>query len=703
MAALQKIRSKSSLLVGIIAVGLLAFVIPWGEVTTFVNKMRDKAFVVNGTVVTTGEYAKRITEWESFQKSMSGQNSLDEFASSQIRELVYQQMVKEIMLDEECDKLGLTVTKQELEDMVYGQTQNLSPVLFQIFGNPQTGQIDRDGLNQFLSNINLDPKTLPEQQAAQIVANREVWSFIQNMMKYQRLEEKYSSLVAGSLLASNTEAKAVYEDSKNIADIAYVVQRYSSISDSTVQVDNKEIKALYDLRKSNYKLETELRKVSYFIKEVVPSDEDFAVVENEMNAVHEKLVTAENPATLVSEYSAVPYVDAFASASTLPADTRSFAQSASIGEVYGPARNGQAYIMYKLVDKTVAADSVKLQIIPMPQGLDLASSTHLADSLLSVVKGGKDFATVANEVMPGSNGGELGWMTEMMLSSAGIGKECFAASVGDVLKLNIGGITQLIRIQEKTKPVSKVKLAVIQMPVIVSDKTQNLLDNELNQFVSENSNTETFDNAAQAKGYSVVSNAILSPSEMALGQATGTRQVIHWAFNNKVGTIHKFEASDKRIIAIIKSEIKGDYMPMSEVSSALKAELINDKKAEKIIADLKSKNLNSLEACAEAVSGKVDTVKFVTFQTNTISGIGYEPIMNVFSKTGQINKLESPQKGKMGVYVLSLAAKETDSKEFNSQQTKEGIKQNNFYQTMSQALSVLRQKMNVEDNRVKFW
>jgi len=704
MAALQKIRSKSGLLVGIIAVGLLAFVFPWSEVSTFVNKMRDKAFVVNGEVVTTGEYATRISQFENFQKIMSGQNSLDERATSQIREAVYQQMVKEALLDDQAEKLGLAVTAKELEDMIYGL--NPTPVLYQIpiFMNPQTGQFDKGFMMQFLSDIQQDPSKLSPEQGAEIIARREVWAFIENMIKYQRLEEKYASLVAGSILVGDTEAKAAYDDSKNIADIAYVVQRYSALADSTVQVSDKEIRDLYDKRKNNYKLDNELRVISYFIKDVIPSDEDFSAVEQEMTAIYDKLVTTENPAVIVNEYSSNQYVDAFMAVSGLPADAKKFAQDASKGDIYGPVREGQSFIMYKLVDRANAADSVKLQMIPMPQGMDFRTTEHVADSLMSVIKGGKDFSAVAEEVIPGSNGGELGWMNEMTLSGAGIAKECFAASKGEVLKLNLQGQSVLIRIQDKTNPVPKVKLAVVQMPVIVSDKTQNAIDNELNQFVAESGNMQDFDNAAMSRGYAIISNARISPSDMFLGQATGTRQVIHWAFNNKVGTVNKFDnISDKRVVAVIKSEIKGDYLPVSEVSSELKAELIKDKKAEKMIADLNAKNLSSLDAYAQATEGRVDTAKFVTFQTSNITGVGYEPVMNVAAKKGQLNKIESPQKGRGGVYILNVINKTEDTKEFEAALMKQSIKQNNFYQMMSQAFPVLMHKMKVEDNRVKFW
>lgn len=703
MAALQKIRSKSTLLIVIISIGLLAFVFPWGEVRQFVARFEDKAFTVNGDIVPTGKYSERIAEWENFERIMSNSSSLDETTTAQIREATYQQMVKEMMLDDQAERLGLAVTSEELSDMVYGA--NVSPMLYGIplFANPQTNQFDQSRLIAFLSEINQNVATLNEEQKAEILAKKRVWAFIENMLKYRRLEEKYSSLVAGTFLVNNTESKAVYEDSKNVANIAYVLEKYTTMPDSLVQVTDKEIKALYDKRKNNFKQETDLRKVSYFIKDVVPSEEDFAVVEKEINAVVEKLKTSDNPAAVVSEYSASPYIDAFMSVSTLPAEAKTFVQSAAIGDIYGPVRNDESFIMYKLVDKTMAADSIKLQIIPLPQGLDEKTSAHIADSLYNVIKGGADFAAVAEQVMPGSNGGQLGWVNEMMLASAGIAEECFKAAKGDVLKLSISGQTQLVRIEDKTNPVSKVKLAVVQMPVVISDKTQNAIDNELNQFVTESGSLENFDKGARAKGYNLIANALIAPSEMTLGQANGSRQVIHWAFNEKAGSVKKFDMSDKRIVAIVKEHIDAGYMPVSEVSDVLKAELIRDKKAEVMINNLKSKNLQSLDAYAQAVSGKVDTVNYITFQTNNIMEVGYEPILNVYSKLGQVNKLEAPLKGLTGVYMINLVSKTEDTKPYNPEEIKASIRQGSTYQLMSESLNALRSKMEVKDNRVKFY
>lgn len=707
MAVLQTLRTKAAgLLIGILGLALLAFILSdlFSSGNAWYNKFKDKAFSVDGEVVPTKKYADRIEEWETFEKLRRNVTSLDEPIQAQIRESVYQQMVKEMMLADQAEKLGLSVSQEEMDDMAYGT--NISPVLYSVgfFTDPQTGQFDKNALTQFLTQVKQDISSVQDVQVqSQLIELKKVWAFIENMMKYQRLEEKYNALLAKTILVNNSEVKQSFEDTKNVADFAYVVQRYNTIPDSTIQVSESEVKALYEIRKNNYKLDTDLRKISYFIRDVIPSEEDYDAVAKEMDAAKNKLLTTNNPALVVNEYSSSQFIDAFVAVSALPQDAKKFAETASINEIYGPIRDDQSYVMYKLLDKTIAPDSIKLQVLPLPQNLDATITNQIADSLLNVIKAGKDFATVAQERAPGSNAGEAVWVNEMMLANTfGIGKQCFAANKGDILKLSLNGNLSLVRIDDKTKPVAKVKIASIYMPVLVSDKTQNTIDNELNQFLTESGKPEKIEADAQNKGYNLISDAMIYPSEPNLQQTPGSRQVIHWAFNEKVGSIKKFDLSDKRIIAVIKQDIPSGYMPESEVSVTLKAELIKDKKAAKMIEDLKSKNLTSLDAYAQQIGTRVDSVHFVTFDSNNISGIGFEPVFNVYSKVGQQNKLDGPLKGENGVYVLDAINKTVDTKEMNAAEIKSKLSQTTTYMMM-QSLSALTEKMKVEDNRVKFW
>lgn len=708
MAALQKIRSKAGLLIGVLAVALLAFIFPWSELTSFVNRSRDRAFSVDGEVISTGAYLTRVNEFENFQKMVSGQPSLDENTTAQIREYVYEQMVKEIMLNDEAEKLGLGISDEELRDLTVGS--NVSPILRQMpfFVDPQTGQFSSQALSQFLSFVNTDVRSIPAdqpQQRAQLQELQAVWGTILNLVKYQCLEQKYNALLAGSILLNDVEVKQGSEAATTVSNIAYVIDRYSNIADSSVTVTDKEIEKLYNDRKSNFKNNAELRKITYFSKEILPSQSDFDLVEKEIKEAREKLISAENPALVVADYSDVPYQDLYLSKKALYPEITSFVENASVGETYGPTRNSDAFRVYKLVDRTLAPDSVKLRMIILPEGTDAVIANNRADSIINVIKGGKDFAQVANEVYPQSNGGDMGWVTEPQLASAG--KEfvdaAFKAPKGEITKLNLQGQIQIVMPEDKTQPVSKYKIALIEMPVVVSDQTLASIDNEINEFVANNSDGKNFVTAANEKGYNLVQDNLVSGSNPGVGQIPGSRQVITWAFNEKPGSIKKFDLSDYKIVAMIDSKVDAGYLPMSEVSDGLKAELIRDKKAELMITDLKAQNLTTLDAYANSIGSKVDTAKFVTFDTPNIMGLGREYVLNVYAEVGQPNKIDGPIKGDNGVLILDVLDKTNQASNFNLGVFKQTFNSRNMYRVMSSSMEALKEKMDVQDNRVKFF
>ena len=708
MAILQKIRDRSGLLIAVIGVALLAFIL--GDLltsgNTFLRKYQDKAFVVDGDLVSTQEYFDRVSEWEDFQKMISGESSLDESATSQIRDIVYQQMVKERILDSQAKKLGLTVSKEEINDLVHGDV--ISPLLQQLplFVDPQTGQFDKSTLLNFLSTINTDESMLPPEQIAMVRQYKSIWLFVENLIKYQRLEEKYGSLLSSAVMVNDVEAKTTFDQTQQSADLIYVVQNYYTIADSVASVTDAEIKKFYNENQNLFKASNPRAKVTYFTKEIVPSDEDFDEVEKATSEVYEKLLTTTNAAAVVSDYSDAPFVDAYISANLLSPDERSFVQSAEVSDVYGPFRDGDSFKLYKYLGKTIAPDSVKLRMIGLPENMANDSLvTAYIDSLHIVIKEGKDFAEVANELNPQSNGGEVGWVREIDLVQAGpnVAQDIFSIPTGSVSKIKMPGQQSLIYVEEKTNPVEKYKLAVVNMPVIVSDKTQNNIDNELNQLVSEPDIRDNFTQLAQEKGYNVIPSQTVGATDHMLAQMQGSRQVINWALNEKEGAIKKFDLSRNRIVARVDKIIPAGVLPLSEVSDNIRSLLLNDKKAEKIISDLDSKNLSTLEEYAAAMDSKIDSVKFVDFNTSNITNLGNEPVLNAYAAYAPLNTIVGPLKGNMGVFVIDVINREQVEGEYNAEDQKIAMHSNAIYRLQNQAIEVLKDKMKVVDNRYKFY
>ncbi len=711
MATLQKIRDRGVLLVAVIGIALLAFIL--GDLLTSGNtlfaKSKDKAFVVNGKIVSTQEYAERISEWEEFQKMISGQSSLDEATTQQVREAVYDQMVREIILDNQAAKLGLSVSKAELNDLVHGES--ISPLLQSLpfFLDPETGLFDRDGLVQFLATVNTPDQSLQPEERAMIQQYKSLWLFIENMVKYQRLQEKYNALLSNAVIVNDIEAKSSFDFSQTSSDVAYAVQNYFSIPDSVVSVSEQEVKAFYDKNKSSFKMETPLAKISYFTKELVPSEDDFAEVEHQANEAYEKLAESSNIASIVADYSETPYRDVFVSASTLDNAQKAFVESASVSDIQEPIKDGNEYYIYKLVDKTVAPDSVRLRMMAIPDATVMGEDsivTNFVDSLFNELKTGQEFADLANSLNPQANGGDIGWAREVDLLSAGseLVKAVFSAPVGEPFKMKMPGQQMILQVEERTAPVQKYKVATVKIPVLVSDKTSNNIDNELNQLVNEPNVSKDFSELASEKGYFVMPNTSVSASDFTLMNIPGSRQIVTWAVNEKkMGTVRKFDLSNMRVVARVDRVYPAGTAPLSELSSSIKSRLMNDKKAEKIAADLAAKNLSSLEAYANEMNTEIDTVKFVSFDTQNISGIGFEPAINAAATFAPINKVSTPLKGNLGVYVVSVADRTSSDEEYDAKDQKQKVQSNNAYMIQMQSFESLKNKLKVEDNRYVFF
>ncbi len=709
MATLQKIRDKGGLLVVVIGLALAAFVL--GDLftsgSTFLGRARDKAFVVNGEIITTQQYADKITEFEEFQKMLSGQSSLDENTTSQIREAVYQQMVRERLLGNQAKKLGLVVSKAEINDLVHGES--ISPILQQLpfFVDPETGIFSHSALIEFLNVINI-PSPNPQEQAL-VDQYKSLWLFIEDMVRTQRLEEKYLSLLANAVIVNDVEAKTYFDLSQQTADIAYVMQNYFAVPDSLATVTGKEIKAYYDKHKRSYRLEAPLVKLSYFMKEIVPSDEDFAEVESESHIAYDQLQSSSNPAVVVADYSETPYRDVYMGETMFTPSQLDFARSASIDEMHGPVREGDSYQVFKLIDKITAPDSVRLRMMAVPDATMMGQDTLVAqfvDSIYGAIRGGESFAEVANSLNPASNGGDVGWAREIDLVSFGSEtvRTVFSAPVGEPIKLTVPGQQLILQVEERTRPVTKYKLAVINMPVLPSEKTSNNIDNELNQFVAMDDVGERFSELASENGYMVMPNMTFSANDPTLAQVPNSRQVITWAANEKdMGSVRKFDLTNLRIVARVDQVIPAGTTPLSEVSESIRMQLVNQKKAEQIIADLENQNLSSLEAYAAAMNSMTDTVGFVNFTTRNITGVGFEPTLNAVSAFAPLNTIAGPMKGNMGVYVATVINRTDGTEPYDAEEQKLSMMNNNSYRIQMQSVEVLKNRLGVEDNRFQFF
>ncbi|MGL4327845.1 MAG: SurA N-terminal domain-containing protein [Tannerellaceae bacterium] len=713
MATLEKIRSKAGLLVIVVGLALFAFIIGdfLNSGTAYWRHSQEKIAVIEGIPVNIQEYQKKVDEMTEMYKSQTGMTNIPEEYASQIRQTVFDTMVREIVLGEETSKLGMEVTPEELFDMVQGN--NISPVIQQMgmFKNPQTGAFDKTQLLNFLKAINDDASAVSGEQAAQLQQAKDFWLFWEKNMKQQRLEEKFATLLSKAVSANNIDALDAFEASSNNADIAYVMQSYSTIADSSVVVTDAEIEKLYNQRKEAFK-QAEGRVVSYIAVDIAPSQEDFDKVSSDMESVKTELTAAgaADVADVVNDNSDIPFLDAYLAGGSMDAEMKNFVQNANEGETYGPVFENNTYKMFKLVSKVSAPDSVLVSQILIPNMGDEKRAAQLADSLKTVLKGGANFADIAKQYSAdgaAQNGGELGWFTEAGALQAvdnNFKNAIFNAPLNEVVDMKTMYGTHLLKVTKKTANVDKYKVANLQMTVSPSSRTYSGLYNDLNQFVAKNGSSDKMEGAASEAGYTFMKNVPVTGADQTLGAAKNSRQVIRWAFGADKGTVSEiFEADNQFIVAIVEGKVKEGYKPVKSVAPMLKAELVAQKKGEMIIAELAKKSCTSLDQYANAMGSKVDSVKFVGFDTRRITNIGFEPKINAAVAGATQGKLSAPIAGNNGVYVVQITAVNKDAQPYDAAAEKATLNASNAYRLSFQAVQELINNAEIEDNRVRFY
>ncbi len=712
MATLEKIRNKAGLLVIVVGLALFAFIIGdfLNSGSTFFRQSQEKIADINGEVITIHDYQDRVDEMAEVYKMQTGTNNVSEELMTQIRQSVFDAMVQEIVVGDATSNLGISVTPEELFDMVQGE--NVSPVIQQMpmFQNPETNTFDKTALLNFLKTIDDDNiTTYPADQRAQLIQARNFWLFWEKNIKQQALASKYSTLLNKAISANSIDAQDAFASTAENSDVAYVMQSYNTIPDSTITVSDSELKKLYEQRKNLFK-QKEGRVIKYLSVDIVPSPEDYSKAEAEIEQIREELLSSTNVADIVNEVSETPYVDAFVSDAMLDDEAKLFVKTAEVGSVSTPTFQNNKHRLMKLVAKTVAPDSVKISHI-MLGGRTEEALTQLADSIKNVIKNGGDFATLAREFSVDrtatDNGGELGWFTEVSALN-GLSEDfknvIFSSPLNEVVVVkSLYGI-HLVKVLDKTSNIEKYKLANIEMQVSPSSKTYGAIYNELNQFVSKNNSIAKIEEAAKEAGYNLVSNVTVTASDQNIGFIQNSRPVVRWAFENDKGKISEiFECDNKFIVAAVQGKLKEGYRPLQAVSSSLKSELINKKKGEQIVQDLSSKNLTTLDAYAGVMGGSVDSVKFVNFGTQRIAGIGVEPKLNAYISLANVNDLSAPIAGSNGVYVFNVYNREKTNAEFDEKETTQRINEANAYRIGYQVIQELINESTIVDNRIRFY
>ena len=712
MATLQKIRSKGPLLVIVIGLALFAFIA--GDAWKVLQPHQGKQDVgeVNGEVLSAQDYQKMVDELSEVIKLTNGLNSLTEDQLNNVKDQVWQSYVNNKLIAEQAEKLGLKVTDAEIQSII---DQGTHPLLMQTpFRNPQTGMFDKDMLKKFLVDYaNLNASQMPAQYVEYYQKMGAFWQFVEKTLAQSTLAEKYQNLVAKSLISNPVTAEDAFNSRTEQSDLLLAGVPYSSINDSTVQVSDSEIKDRYNEKKEQFKQLVETRDIRYIDVKVVPSDADRKAVEKEVTEYSNQLAstTADFGTFVRSTGSSVNYSDVPVSKSVFPADVASRLDSTNVNEVYGPYYNqtDDSFNAFKLLAKVSSPDSIQFRQIQVYADTEEKTKT-LADSIYNALKGGADFAAVAKIY---GQTGEATWVnaqswegSELDADNSKFINTLLNQPVNELANLNMGQANLILQVMNKKSMQTKYKVAVVKREVEFSKETYNAAYNKFSQFVAQNTTIDSMVKNAEESGYTLMPRTDLSSAEHYVGGIRSTREALKWIFAAKPGEVsplYECGENDHLMVVALDKIHEAGYRDINSVAEMLRAEIRRDKKAEKIMEEMKKYNsIAQVKGMKDAVS---DSVKHVTFSAPAYISVtrSSEPVIGAVAAKTAANKVSAPIKGNGGVYMIQVYAKEKGSEKFDAKQEEATLTNMAVRIAGNQLINDLYQKAKVVDQRYLFF
>lgn len=639
---ISTLRKQGWLVLALVGIGIVGFLIPYDAVMAMFGGASDKVGVINGETV-------KQDQWRAMLQEQSELFSYNNSQAHGLENDVWNNLIENTLLQPEYQSLGLMVTDEELDEILFGNF--LSSYVKSTFYQGQDSLPFKEQMRESFKKMETEKPNL--------------FTGYRRLVIEKRLKEKYDALVGAGAYVNSLDAKSLFHQSNDKASIVYVVKPYAQIMESEISFSNDDIENYYNEHKNDRDFKQERsRTVAYVRIPLVTSAADSSATLESLQAIAASfkanktskedstfaILNSGNPANGKMKY-------AFGS---FPEPFNSQVGSDSIGRVMGPFVSGGIARVVKLTSRGTEIDSVQARhILFKEKG---AAGKAKADSLKKVIQSKKNFAEMATKYStdPGSavKGGDLGMFGRGAMV-AEFDAACFNGKVGDLQIVETQFGTHLIEVTKKGAPKAVTYYAQVERPIAPSATTKKETYQKAIDFIQSHGDSASFRAGAVESFGGLTYSPNVRPEATAISGVQNASEIIGWTYNSETeeGAISQPISVDDGIVVVCLMEIKEKGVPsLRNVYDRVKQEVIKDKKAEKYMAMMTG---SSMEEIAGKVSSQVMTFESLSMAMRNIPASGVQEtesaaIGAAFGlPTGNIS---APIKGKGGVYVIQRAA-----------------------------------------------
>lgn len=714
ISVLEGIRRRTGLLVGIVGLALLIFILESllssGQ-SIFGGGEQMSLGTINGKNIDRNDFLNRVETQLNAYRQQRGTNDIDDATRIQIIDFVWSQMINDLVVKPQYDKLGINVGEDEVYDRVVA---NPVPLILQRLTDQNTGRIyeqlsgpdgglDRAKWKQFVQNAG------PNEE-----------SFIKQMeedVKNMRYAEKYANLIKKGLYTTTAEAKDNYVTSNTNLNISFVVKRFDMISDSAVKATDSDIEKYYKDHAYEFKNNETTRKIEYVAFNVTPSPEDLLAIEKEAQRVAEDLKgksASEDSAILIqeSENGEITIQD-FTKKTMIVRDSSVY--TAPVGTVFGPYNEGAYFKVYKLQGVNSVADSAKVRHILIgtndPRTNQPKKSKEQAkreaDSLLVLLKSKKAsfdtlVMTVSDDMGSKTNGGDYGWFDETKGFVEPFKNAGLMGTKGNISVVETQFGYHIIEVLDVSKGRhNSYKLAQVFKPIVASDETNQAIFAKANEFGGKNSSGDLFDKAVEKENLPKRIAENIKEGDRDLPGLPQANELVKWVYTANKGDVAVFSLQGKHVVAKVSGIRNRGIMPLEEVREDVLAKVILQKKGEILIAEFNKTGAKSVSDYASKLGVESRNVEKLPGSSHNVEGLGHDDILigtALGSKAGQVSK---PIAGENGVFVVAVNSKDQGTLPGDFKMQKKSMDMGLGGRADYEAFSALKELAEIEDHTAR--